>query len=436
MPISPELYEWAAVEGRQKWFGGVAVQKNQDGKTAFVTFDHTLLGNFLDPDELSSAVYMMGWTADDLDDLVTTKFGGKRWSRLVAVDTRLLRDEAIQLAKSHGDEAVEPRHVLAALLGPWGPAPRRAGRRRSSTRCSARPAARGRRPSRRDAAEALLAELAKATPDQAVEIAKRVAANPPDAAPTRGRRPRPPTRERPPSSTRPPTRRPTLRPPTRRPRPRRAKESTQEILAELDALVGLAAAKEAVRRAMAVQALNAERRKQGLPVVGASQHMVFIGPAGTGKTTVARIVARLYGSMGLLSKGHLVETGRADLVAGYVGQTAIKVAGGGRAGARRRAVHRRGLRARGRRLQRLRRRGDRDPRQAHGGPPRRPPVIVAGYPDEMRTFIDSNPGLRSRFTTYVGFDDYSVDELIEIFGDMAAKAKVDLGQGSSSRPRR
>lgn len=80
VPITPELYEWAATEGRQKWFGGVAVQKNEDGKTAFVTYDHTLLGNFVDPDELSSAVNMVGWTADDLDDVVTTKYGGKRYS--------------------------------------------------------------------------------------------------------------------------------------------------------------------------------------------------------------------------------------------------------------------------------------------------------------------------------------------------------------------
>jgi hypothetical protein len=80
VPISPELFEWAATDGRSKWFGGVAVQKHDDGKTAFVSYDHTLLGTTLDPDELTTAVQMVGWTADDLDDVVTTKFGGKRYS--------------------------------------------------------------------------------------------------------------------------------------------------------------------------------------------------------------------------------------------------------------------------------------------------------------------------------------------------------------------
>ena len=355
------------------------------------------------------------------------------------MEVGLLRDEAIAVAKSHGHEAVEPRHVLAALLDLLGTRrPPELDAAFVKTLLGAAGSA-WQTPKPSDAAEALLAELAKASPDQAVEIAKRVAANPSDTPPPVRRGPpvRPPMPARPPSSTRPPTGPPTpRRPQTPTSTPVAGpKESTQEILAELDALVGLAAAKSAVRRAMAVQALNAERRKQGLPVVGASQHMVFIGPAGTGKTTVARIVARLYGSMGLLSKGHLVETGRADLVAGYVGQTAIKVqeaveralggvlfideayalagAGYNDFGAEAIATlvklmedHRSDL-----------------------------AVIVAGYPDEMRTFIDSNPGLRSRFTTYVEFDDYSVDQLIEIFGDMAAKAKVDLGPGVLERAR-
>ena len=80
VPVTPDLFEWVATEGRSKWFGGVAIRKNEDGKTAFITYDHTLLGNFLDPDELSTAAAMVGWTADDLDDMVTTKFGGKRYT--------------------------------------------------------------------------------------------------------------------------------------------------------------------------------------------------------------------------------------------------------------------------------------------------------------------------------------------------------------------
>ena len=80
VPPSPELYEWAATEGRQKWFGGVNVQKSQDGKTCFITYDHTLLGNFVDPDELSTACNMVGWTADELDEVVHSKFGGKRYT--------------------------------------------------------------------------------------------------------------------------------------------------------------------------------------------------------------------------------------------------------------------------------------------------------------------------------------------------------------------
>ena len=119
------------------------------------------------------------------------------------------------------------------------------------------------------------------------------------------------------------------------------------ILAELDALIGLAAVKAAVRRLLAVHLLNAERRGRRLSP-RSTRASTSSSPAipGTGKTTVARIIARLYGSIGLVSRGHLVEVSRADLVAGYVGQTALKVqavvdrAIGGV------AVHRRGVLAR------------------------------------------------------------------------------------------
>src|SRR3954451_2457128 len=355
------------------------------------------------------------------------------------MDTGLLRDEATQVAKSHGDGSVEPRHVLAALLGELGD--------RRPTDLDAAfvkgllgpPGSAWETPKATDAAEALLAELAKASPDQAVEIARRVAAAPPDAGLNPGTATPSPTDAGPaavehPSGDASPSA-DTEAATDAAPATPATRESTQQILAELDALVGLASAKAAVHRAMAVQALNAERRSKGLPVVAASQHMAFIGPAGTGKTTVARIVARLYGSMGLLSKGHLVKTGGADLVAGYVGQTAIKVqeaverALGGvlfideayaLAGA---GYNDFGAEAIATLVKLME--DHRDDLM----------VIVAGYPDEMRTFIESNPGLRSRFTTYVMFDDYSADDLMRIFGDMAANARVDLGPGVAEEAR-
>ncbi len=181
--------------------------------------------------------------------------------------------------------------------------------------------------------------------------------------------------------------------------------------------------------------LNAERRDAGLPEVNASLHIVFTGNPGTGKTTIARIIGRLYGSIGLVSKGHLVEVSRADLVAGYVGQTALKVQaaveravggvlfideayslsmeGAGEFGAEAIAElvklmedHRDDL-----------------------------AVIVAGYPEEMKRFIDSNPGLRSRFTHYIDFPDYTPAELVEVFQGFAAAAKVALGRGRHRAPR-
>jgi Holliday junction resolvasome RuvABC ATP-dependent DNA helicase subunit len=179
----------------------------------------------------------------------------------------------------------------------------------------------------------------------------------------------------------------------------------EELFAELDALVGLAPVKAEVKLVANLIAVQKLRESRKLPVAETSRHLVFTGNPGTGKTTVARLLAQLYRSLGVVSKGHLVETDRAGMVAGYVGQTATKVdqvvtsaLGGvllvdeayslarGDALVKRMEDHRDDL-----------------------------VVIVAGYPAEMSIFIESNPGLRSRFPKTIHFPDYTTDELIAIF---------------------
>ena len=195
-----------------------------------------------------------------------------------------------------------------------------------------------------------------------------------------------------------------------------------DYMAELMGLIGLSTVKtevESLRNLIKIQAMRAQK---GFPNTNMSYHMVFTGNPGTGKTTVARIVAGIYKEIGILKKGHLVETDRAGLVAEYVGQTAPKtnakidealdgvlfideaytlVGEGNDYGAEAIATL-------------LKRMEDDRSRLV---------VILAGYTNQITEFIDSNPGLQSRFNRYIHFDDYTADELVDIFRSNLKKSR-------------
>ena len=187
------------------------------------------------------------------------------------------------------------------------------------------------------------------------------------------------------------------------------------VLAELQQLIGLEPVKELVQNLADVQKVASMRELAGMKALRPSPHLVFTGNPGTGKTTVARLIGRLYKEMGLLKRGHVVETGRQGLIGGYVGQTAIKTAevlksaedgvlfideayslavdhhlDYGKEAIETILTHmenNRGTIA----------------------------VVVAGYPDKMKSFLHMNPGLASRFDYTLDFPDFTNDELVEVF---------------------
>lgn len=207
------------------------------------------------------------------------------------------------------------------------------------------------------------------------------------------------------------------------------KRTLQELLDELNALVGLESVKAKVNDLIAYQKVQKLRRENNLHSSKNTLHLSFTGNPGTGKTTVARIVGRIYKQIGLLSKGHFIEVSRTDLIAGYQGQTALKV---------KKVIER----AKGGVLfiDEAYSITENDHSDSYGRECLTEltkaledyredlVVIVAGYTEPMNKFFESNPGLKSRFNTFIEFENYQMKELEEILVKMCEKNDYLLSQ--------
>lgn len=211
-----------------------------------------------------------------------------------------------------------------------------------------------------------------------------------------------------------------------------ASESLDQVLAELDGLIGLDEVKREVKSLINFIQIQKEREKQGLKNSQVSYHCVFTGSPGTGKTTIARLVAKIYKHLGILEKGQLVETDRSGLVAEYLGQTSTKVdkvvksaldgilfideayalVGQGNDDYGKEAV-----------AALIKRMEDNRDKLV---------LIVAGYSEEMKTFIDTNPGFKSRFNRYIHFPDYTPDEMIKIYELLCSKSEYIISSDAKN----
>lgn len=211
-------------------------------------------------------------------------------------------------------------------------------------------------------------------------------------------------------------------------------KTLEQLLEDLNALVGLEKVKAEVNDLIVYQTVQKMRKQQGLYVGKNTLHMAFTGNPGTGKTTVARIVGRVYKQLGLLSKGHFLEVSRTDLIAGYQGQTALKVKeviesikGGvlfiDEAYSITENDHSDSY---GRECLTELTKALEDYRDDLV-------VIVAGYTEPMNKFFESNPGLKSRFNKFIDFTDYDENELFDIFQKMCAENDYKISEGAAEK---